>query len=340
MASVSLKKRVIWPVVGAVTAAATVVGTWAPVSQASPSAGTRDAAQKAKAADPGDGTYESCDAYFGLGKSQSVMDIVSFDVSDQNGADGIDHAVETDTEVIFVLTNEEGDTLECAPSEITEAEWDDFIDDAKRDVLDETALPSFPGPGHYAYPSTTFEPFLETFGDVIDVGFFVTSIPGDHTLVSPTEITPLVQHYRFPFGEVVTGDARVLDYVEAEAGTAARDALDLVFTDFSSCDDDGPSAALVDAMVALRAFHGVSIDDFPDDDCFTAYYLHDVASFVMALNETVTYVEPIVLEVPEVPTEITFPEPTTPETTVPTDQGPAQVPASPGATPVAAAPAY
>lgn len=336
MRSTALKKRVIWPVVGAVTAAATVVGTWAPVSQASPAAGTRDAAQKAKAADPGDGTYESCDAYFGLGKREGVMDIVSFDVSDQNGDDGIDHAVDTDTEIVFVLTNGELETLECIPSEITEAEWNAFIDEAREDMPDETTLPSFPGPGHYAYPTLDQFNSIEGFGEVNSVDFAVSSIPGDHTLISPIGLTPLIQHY-FSWSPG-SADPRVLDYVEAEAGADARAALLAALAE-EGCDDADISPALVAAMDVLRSYTGVSATDYPDR-CFTAYYLYDVSSFVLALDATLGYVEPIVLEAPEVPTEPTVPEPTTPETTVPTDEGAAQVPASPGATPVAAVPDY
>lgn len=344
MGSLSLKKRVIWPVVGAVTAAAIVVGGWAPISQAAPSADGGDAPQTAKAADLGDGTYESCDAYFGLGKAENVMDLVSFDVSDRTGHVERDYVVGTSTEVVFVLTNVDNETLECIPSEITEAEWDAFIDNMIRDLPPGTSLWSFPGPGYYPYPTVPYGPYIEGFGEVTDVGFAVTSVPVGHTLVSPTEITPLVQNYRYPFADDGTSDPRVLDFVEEHFGEAPRAALDTVITDREKCDDDDLPDGFSYAMMALRGWHGFSVDDYPDT-CSTAFHLHDLTSFVMSVGAASYYRESIVIDSPEVPTEptvpeTTTPEPTTPEPTKPTDEGSAQVPASQGATPVAAAPAY
>lgn len=336
MATVPMKHRAMWPVVGAFTAAATVVGGWAPISDAS-TPGTGDAPQNAKVkADPGaDGTYESCDAYFGLGKDERTMDIVSFDVSDQNGTDGVDHAVESDTEVIFVISDDEGIELECTPSEITEAEWDALIAELRVDLPASTPLPSYPGPGHYAYPSDLQ---IEEVGEVI--GFVVTAVPAEHTLVSPTELTPLTGHFDGTFKK--GADTRVLAYVEAEAGPAARDALESALDESAPCDNGAFSPALTDALSVLRTYHGVSIDDYPNE-CDSMFILYEFASPAMALAATVAYVEAIVLEAPEDPTEPTVPtdptvtEPIVTSTTAP---GSAQIPASQGATPVAAAPTY
>lgn len=330
---ISMKRRMAWPLVGAVS----VVAGWAPVSQAAPSMDAKDAGLKAPSADPGDGTYESCAAYFGFGKDSGALDVVAFDVTDQNGSDGATHAIGDDTQVIFQLTNGEGDTLECEAPEITEADWQAGMDSIYLSIPEDRELPSYPGPGHYAYPTVSYEPFIEAdgFGTVTAVAFQVTSVPEGHTLVSPTGFQPLVQHY--PIGEVGNStivDPRVLAYIDAEAGPAASQAFEAALGD---CPDGEFGPDLIAAIEVLEEYYGWAIDD---PYCGWIEQLNASTSFLLALNATAVYVEPIVLALPEEPT--TTPSttiPSTTSTTVDIDSTTAVPPATPSQ-PVAGTPAY
>lgn len=334
MTSVRRKNRALLPSAGVVAAVATAVSGWAPIAQSAPEgAGTREAPQRAQAPEAEDGTYESCGAYFGFGKDEfGVLDVVDFDVSDQNGADGTDHAVPADTGVVLVLTNEDGDVLECTPEEVTEEQWDDAMDGIDIDLGPDASFPAWPGPGHYGYPTIAFRPFIDGFGEVADVAFRVTTVPAGHTLVSPTEVRPLVQHFlngRYD-DYSLEPDPRVLAFIEADAGAAALAAFEDALVACDGADDVEVSDDLADALnalIALQGYEPVGVDDL---GCGDVGYLNADAAFLLGLDETVDYTEPIVLALPE--------ETTTTSTTVPTTTPVVTRPVA--ATPIAGSPSY
>ncbi|CAN5633183.1 hypothetical protein BH10ACT1_BH10ACT1_26180 [soil metagenome] len=317
MTSARVKSRTLVPAAGVFAAVATAVSGWAPIAQAAPSIlGAKDGAQRAEAGDAVDGTYESCGAYFGFGKNEfGVLDVVDFDVADQDGADGASHAVPADTQVVLELTNEDGDVLECTPEEVSEADWDAAMGDIELYMPDGKTLPAWPGPGHYAYPSVVFEPYIDDFGTVVDVGFKVTSVPDGHTLVSPTDVHPLDVHYldeKFP-PVSFTPDPRVQALIEADAGADASAAFAEAL---GLCDSDEPvdyTEDLVAAVNALNAYRGFDPQEAEDIGCYTLGTLSYEVSFLLGLVETTTYTEPIVLALPEDTTTTS----TTPTTTTP-----------------------
>ena len=65
--------------------------------------------------------------------------------------DGAAHAVDDDTQVLLVMENDEGDTLECVAAEVTEEEWDD-------EYGDDDIFPAWPGPGRFTYPTVNLAP--------------------------------------------------------------------------------------------------------------------------------------------------------------------------------------
>jgi hypothetical protein len=358
----NLVNRTWLSVVGVATAVTTTAATWAPVTAAAPTLDTTDNAQSQRADDAVDGTYESCAAYFGLGKYDGGLDIVEFDVADTNGADGAAHAVPNDTQVVLVLGNAAGDELKCAPVEVTEAMWNDAMDDLDLNYLGfspEHPLPSWPGPGHYIYPTVNFEPYITgagaqpgtDFGTVTSVGFEVTSIPDGHSLVSPTGLRPLAEHY--PGRGESSSDvddplvsAYLTSTVDADAAAAFSAAL-------MSCGPDGEDLADLDddllaAIHALEAYRGYEPSDAEWLDCYAVRGLNGEASFQLDLSDTVNYVEPIRLSLPTTPPTTTPPTTTPPTTTPPTTTAPATTsttapPAAPpavAAEPVSATPAY
>jgi hypothetical protein len=327
--------RTWWSAVGVATAASTIVAGWAPVVHAAPAAPQRDNALRQHAAEAADGTYESCGAYFGFGKNEfGALDIVSFDVADQNGSDGVAHAVGSDTQVVLELTNESGDVLECTPVEVTQQMWDDAINQSPFSYLntsDDHPIPAWPGPGHYIYPSVNFDPVIKDFGQVMTVGFKVTSIPGGHTLVSPTSVRSLVTH--FPAGTDDSSDVNdplVNAYVASTAGSAAASALT---TGLAACGPDADADVTFDdalsaAVDALFAYQG-----YPPGGPYNCYDLLNAnaqVSFLVGFSDTVNYTEPIDLSLPEAPTTTTAPTSVT--TTAPAAPKPA--------TAVAAQPTY
>lgn len=331
MAQSRLKQRAWQPVVGVATAATTIVAGWTPFAQAAPTTQTRDTGLKSHAADPSDGTFESCGAYFGYGKQEyNVLDVVDFDVADQNGADGASHAVDDDTQVVLVLTNEEGDTLECTPVEVTEAQWDEAMGSLYIDGSAEHPLPAWPGPGHYIYPSVNFGPSIDGFGTIVSAGFRVTTIPNGHTLVSPSGVKPLTVHY--PFGwdgwsDVI--DPNVVALITEQAGAAAASAWT---STLPQCEDGDPNTTesnFAAAVNVLSDYRGYGVIDPDNVDCSDAESLNAEVSFQLSLESTTTYTEPIVLALPEPPTG-----PTT--TTTPSGSAPQAV----AAQPVAATPTY
>ncbi len=174
--------RKIVPVVGGVTAVATVVGAFAPATQVAVAApdnvdgavGTLGVAQE--------GVFESCSAYFGFGKDEGAVGVVDFDVADLTGADGAAHDVPDDVDVVLVLENTEGDVLECVPEEVTEEQWNTFLDDG---FFSFPAEPAWPGPKRFAYPLPSLGPDLGEWGELAEVGFRVIGVPAGHTLASP-----------------------------------------------------------------------------------------------------------------------------------------------------------
>lgn len=327
---------------GVLTAAASIAATRAPAVAAAPSPETSHTTVNAGMAEAADGTYEACSAYFGFGKqSDGVLDVVQFDVADQNPTDGIHHAVPSDTQVVLVLENSAGDTLKCIPQEVTKAQWDAAMADLQIDMPAGKSFPAWPGPGHYAYPSIPYGPHIDGFGDVVDAGFQVTSEPAGHTLVSPTGVKHLTQHYLAGFvPESFVVDPRVLDLIQREAGAAAKQAFEAALP---ACEngDDVPSAdrkAAVDALVTWRGYD--TSDSYTCDDVGS---LNMQVSFLLGLAQTTTYTEPIVLSLPESATTTT----TTTTSTVPgapattaTTAPVAGAPAAQAATPVPGAPRF
>jgi hypothetical protein len=332
----------------------------APVTAAAPTFDTKDNAQSQRAGDAADGTYESCAAYFGFGKyDNGALDIVEFDVADTNGDDGAAHAVDADTQVVLVLSNEAGDHLECAPVEVTETMWNDAMDDLDLNYLGfspDHPLPSWPGPGHYIYPSVNLEPYVSgsgaepgtDFGAVTAVDFEVTSIPDGHTLVSPTGLQPLAVHYpgRGDSPSSVD-DPLVSAYLTATVDASAAAAFS---TALEACGPEGDGTAdfdddLVAAVNALEVYRGYEPSDPEWIDCSSVVHLNGEASFQLDLSDTVNYVEPIRLALPEQPTTTTtMPSTTVPPTTkapVTSTTTPASVaPQATAARPVNATPAY
>lgn len=349
-------RRALLPTTGVVAAVAAAVSGWAPLAQSSPSAPAHKGEpvrQQAPKADSADGTYESCGAYFGFGKDEfGVLDVVEFDVADQNGSDGVAHAVPTDTQVVLVLTNEGGDTIECAAVEVTEEAWNAAMDDIELYIPEGGhQLPAWPGPGHYAYPSIAFDPSIEEFGDIVDVEFKVVSQPEGHTLVSPTGLVHLTQHQiydKFQFD--YTPDPRVLELIAAAPSEQPLDgpvavsdeaAADGFVAAMAACDADSQFDDFTDAMTAgtnaLLAFRGFNPITTDEMGCFDSVgSLHHDVSFQLGLDETTTYSEPIVLALPEEPTTTTTVPGETPTTTTtqPTSTQPE------GATPIPGSPAY
>ncbi|HET8930662.1 MAG TPA: hypothetical protein VFN21_08400 [Acidimicrobiales bacterium] len=324
-------------VIGVATAVTTTAAAWAPITSASPASDTNDNAQNQRAGEAADGTYESCAAYFGLGKYDGSLDIVEFDVADTDASseDGVAHAVPSDTQVVLVLTNEAGDTLECTPVEVTETMWNDAMEGLDLNMLGispEHPLPSWPGPGHYLYPSVNFEPYIggseleraDDFGYVTAVGFKVTAIPDGHTLVSPTEVHPLDVHYPGAGeGSTTVEDPLLTKHLTTNVGAAAAAAFSAALV---SCGPDGDgspdfgNANLIAAIRALEVYRDYSPEDVEYLDCGDVAQLNGEVSFQLDLTDTVNYVEHIWLSLPPTPT--TTPATTTPATTTPATTAP------------------
>lgn len=289
------------PVVGGVTAAATAVGAWAPAVQIAGAQPDGATASLGAAAARGAGVFESCSTYFGFGKDEGVLEVVAFDVADQNGADGVDHAVPDDVGVVLVLETTEGGTIECTPVEVTEEEWDDEYGGAP--------YPEWPGAGHYAYPSVNLQGEIEelpAYGEVTDVGFRVTGIPGGHTLVSPEDVQALVQHYldlEELFDEGII-DPRVLALIDAEAGATAAADYEAFFSEcYTSEETVDPSTDpdVIAAVEAVIAYFEGEPDELTEVECFQAAIVNVQASELLAAFATTEYTEQIVLALPEAP---------------------------------------
>lgn len=369
----SFVNRTWMSVLGAATLVTSTVAATAPLTGAAPNSDTTDAENDQRAADRADGTYESCAAYFGFGKYDGGLDIVDFDVSDDSGDDGATHAVDVDTQVVLVLTNAAGDELECTPFEVTETMWDEAMDDLDLNMLGfspDHPLPSWPGPGHYAYPTVNFEPYVAgggvepgtDFGTVTGVSFRVTSIPDGHTLTSPTGVRSLAVH--FPGGgdgSTLVEDPLVIDYLTSTAGAAAAAAFSAALL---SCDSDttgpapGPPAGappvfdtdLAAAVNALNVFRGYGPDDPAAMACWMVEQLNGEVSLQLGIGDTPNYLERIILSLVAAPTTVppttappvtgppaTQPQPTTPATTAPSTTAPATTSAPTTQTPTTAA---
>lgn len=327
------------PAAGAATLAATAVAGWAPAVPAASAQTADDAPAVAAGTRALDGTYESCSAYFGFGKDEGVaMDVVDFDVSDNvtdGSSDGVTHDVASDTHIVLVLTNDEGDTLECLPEEITEEQWDDEMNYIADDFGADVVLPAWPGPGRFAYPSLAAEPWILDFGEVASVQFRVAGVPEGHVLVSPDSNVDLVQHFTFaPWTyQSLEQDPRLLDSVEDALGAQAR--ADLVAA-YDACDEDLDAEldpAPIDAMNHLIGIAGYDWDaaDEPEWICYDLRYLTPEVSYILAVHATAAYQEPIVLGLPvEETTTTTTAAETTTTATAATDGAAAAT----GATPI------
>ena len=315
----SRARRNLTPMVGGLTAVATATGVFAPVAQVAPAGAQTDGASAALGAAglAGAGAFESCSAYFGYGKDAGMIGIVDFDVADVNGDDPTAHDVDSDTQVLLVLEHEEGDTLECVAAELTEEEWDD-------EYGDDPAMPPYPGPGHFTYPTVNLDPVIDGFGQVVAVGFRVSDIPGDHTLVSPEGVQPLDDMFLDPdevfASEII--DERVMAHIAAEAGATAADAYEAALVECDGAGEINETAPdlLAGADALLEVFQPGS-EPFTDVDCLDVDALHAIASYVLGVHASVEYVEDIRLSVPEAPTPPAAPPAAMPTTAAPTFTG-------------------
>lgn len=314
----------LFPLVGGMTAAATAAGGMAAVAHVAPAGAADSSATSAlgPATPAGEaGVLESCSAYFGYGKDDAALGLVEFDVADVNGADGADHGVDMDgdgdTDVVLVVEFDEAGTIECVPEELTEDMWDD------EHGGDEGEIPPYPGPGHYVYPSVN----IPRDGDQpLSAGFRVTGIPGEHTLVSPEdyhELDDVFLNIEDLFFDGVM-DPRVPAFLEAELGAPAADAFVAAFEACTSGGDpDFTDTDLIDALLRLEEHTG--IETLPGDpttgDCFDVEILSAFGSLYRGLWESVDYVEPIRLSVPEDPAAPTPPPAAAPVTAAPTFTG-------------------
>lgn len=297
----SRTRRNLTPVVGGMTAVATAAGVVAPVAQLAPAGAQTDSASPALAAAglAGAGAFESCSAYFGYGKDAGFIGIVDFDVADVNGDDATAHDVDDDTQVLLVMENEESDTLECVAAEVTEEEWAD-------EHGGDPAAPAWPGPGHFTYPSVNLAPVIDGFGQVVTVGFRVSEIPDEHTLVSPEGVQPLDDMFLDPdevaFSEII--DPEVLAFLTGEVGATAADAYEAALIECDGAEEINPTDA--DLLAAANALVDIFSpdDEITDIDCFEVDILQAISSYYLSLLRSVAYVEDIRLSVPEAPSPV------------------------------------
>lgn len=279
--------RAVMPIVGSAAAVA-AGGALATVAEAAPAVpDIGDGTLGALGGVPG--TFESCEAYFGFGK-----ELVAFDVVDQNGADGAAHAVPTDTQVVFVLENEAGDQIECTPVELTEEEWDEFIGDTPI-----PGLPTFPGPGHFVYPSIEQGAFIDDeFGEAVSVGFRVVGVPGGHTLVSPTGTVELLQSQLdgedLLFLQIT--DPRIAAHIATGASAAAAEAWEDAVAD--CVDEFATPLGGDDLAAAFAVLEALTGDDVGDLDCGDVHDQNLDASIVLGLQESIANTETITLALP------------------------------------------
>jgi hypothetical protein len=307
------------PLVGTATLVATAGGWAAPAALSAPAAPESARTGSLGPATPALGTFESCDAHFGFGK-----ELVSFEVVDQSGSDGIAHAVPGDTQVVLVLENDQGQTLECTPVELTQDDWDQQFG------VNDPEVPPFPGPGHYVYPSIAGGRSVDGLDNVVSVGYRVVGIPGLHTLVSPTGIKELLQSQLNPESLLFLDqiDPHVLSLIFAGASIAASGAYqDAV----AACNGDGTLDETDPDLIAAIGVLAAYVDEADDVTCDNISALNLDVSIRIGLEHSIANTETITLAPPQAPP--TTPPPTTPPTTAP----PA---VSPAATPVEAAPTF
>lgn len=311
-----LRRRRIAPMIGGVTAAATVAGAFAPATQVAVAAPDHASGAATPLGLAQEGVFESCNAYFGQGKG-----VVGFDVADVNGDDGTDHAVPDDVDVVLVLENEEGDTLECVPEEVEPAEWEEWVT-----AVFTSGGPTLPtSPVRYRYPTGPNQAYIDDddFGRVTSVGFRVIGIPSEHTLVSPTGVQPLPDPY--PSVDELVDDVpetSVLAFITEMVGADAAAAFSTAMDDCEVVLDDELLAALVLLHDELLGYEETTL--YPCD----VWWLNLEASLGLGLIEAAGHIEPIRLSVPEQET------PTTPTTAPPARPG------ATGAQPVTAPPTY
>lgn len=317
-----LRERRLVPVVGGVTAAATAVAALGPATHVAEAAPDVEAGATSPLGLAQEGVFEACSAYFGFGKDAGVAGMVGFEVEDVNGADGVAHAVPDDVQVVLVIEGESGDTLECVPEEISAEDYASWIDDISFDNA-----PPWPpsGPVRFAYPSVVSGIEIEGLGNVTAVGYRVVGIPGEHTLVSPTGVQPLPDHYRNTWLGEFDVDPRLTEVIADAAGPDAVAAYEAAMAACAAGEDpdDPEDPDLVAALQALLDFVGHDTE-FTEAQCWSLDETNVFARFAVGTIQSYERVETIRLQVPE-------------ETT-PTTQGPATGGAA--AQPVPATPTY
>ena len=336
-----MRNRGLLASVGVATATVTSFAGFAPavVSTAGAVDGT-DGANTATAEPTADGTYESCSAYFGYGKNEETdtgaLDLTTFPVTVQGGVPaGAAPTVENGgIDVVLVLTDIDDAELRCVPEQVTESQWNATWGDIPIEALN---IPSWPGPGHYPYPTVLpdFTPIEEddellllgaspaAIGDLNDlasVGFEVVGVPEGYTLVDPTQTQPLPSTF---FGTLLpfvlfesdpTGPlpAPLVEVIEAAAGptgvTAFSEAVDFCIEN----QDVEPTPALPNAndpdlVAAVQALWDyVIVPDVPGrpvapitcDDVGTVF---GVGAIIFAVNATIENESPITVSLPVAP---------------------------------------
>ncbi|GEM_PF-1701684 len=268
--------------VGVATATVTSFAGFAPavVSTAGAVDGT-DGANTATVEPTADGTYESCSAYFGYGKIDppeddgidfGALDLTTFPVTVQGGVPaGAAPTVENGgIDVVLVLTDIDEAELRCVPEQVTESQWNATWGDVPVEGLN---IPSWPGPGHYPYPTLPppdFAPVaagdellllgaspaaIGDLNDLASVGFEVVGGPEGYTLVDPTQTQSFPSTFfdtliELLFFEIVpTGQlpAPLVEVIEAAVGPAGVTAY----------------SATVDFCLGLSSFEDPVVEPIP-----------------------------------------------------------------------------
>ena len=312
-----LRGRTAAPVIGGVAAAATAVGAFVPATQVAVAAPDVEAGATTPLGLAQDGAFESCSAYFGIGKGAG-------DVTDAEGEDDGDHEVGGDVELVVVLEDVDGNTIRCRPEVLTEDGWDAFLT-SWEDEVGPIGFPSpgaWPGPGRYVFPSTGWNLDIDGFGDLASVGFEVIGLPDEHSLRSPVGVRALANPYAAIL-QVLDSDGlpdstAALEIIDARAGSAAAAAYEAAR---EMCAPGEPVSLpadpdLLDAIFALVEHAGVELPPEVEEDpeilisCGLFWTAPILAAYPAMLDSLATYTEAIVLAGPV--QEPTPPEPTAP----------------------------
>ncbi len=295
--------RSLVPIVGGMSAMVTTVGAVAVVTH-SPVPVTVGTVGAPGSVTAPTGALESCEAYFGFGKEEAALNLVELDVLDQNGDDGVDHAVPDDTHVAFVLHFDNGPDVECAPYEVTAQMWADEFDP-------DWPLP-FPGPGHYVYPSIVIndgdgqdEPAIH---NLTGVGFRVLDHPaGEHSLVSPTgeRALPDLQFWHstsiFDMQIDPLLNAFLLQGVGQTAVDIWADGAEACAGGYEGFEDAGLTTDedMLEALNFLAEFLDDELAAYTEADCANVGFTNAYTSQVLRMLSASTHVQGIVLALPE-----------------------------------------